>query len=307
MAAHGLVQIVQTVELRAHDGAAELGHPEVGAAEQLALKSLGRKAVRTPAGGGIVIATGTGIEPVIVGQKRAALTGGDGLVILEREAATVAEGADELALIRRAAGLGTVLDDAQIMLLRDGHDGIHIARDAAHMDTDDALGCRGDLLFNVGRIDRQRFVDLGDDGDCFGADNGRAGGEEGIAGHDALVAGADAAGRQRRQQRTRAGAGRQTVLRAHLGLEMLLKLADLGLNAFRAVVPEQIFIVQDLHDLFLFRLADLQSARIHRVVRCGLGLRASVDCKLLCHVFSSSCQVDRPRGILSAVRTKLIK
>lgn len=127
------------------------------------LKSLGRKAVRTPAGGGIVIAAGTGIEPVIVGQKRAALTGGDGLVILEREAATVAEGADELALIRRAAGLGTVLDDAQIMLLRDGHDGIHIARDAAHMDTDDALGCRGDLLFNVSRIDRQRFVDLGDD------------------------------------------------------------------------------------------------------------------------------------------------
>ena len=97
------------------------------------------------------------------------------------------------------------------------------------------------------------------------------------------------------------------MLRAHLGLEMLLKLADLGLNAFRAVVPEQIFIVQDLHDLFLFRLADLQSARIHRVVRCGLGLRASVDCKLLCHVFSSSCQVDRPRGILSAARTKLIK
>ena len=54
-------------------------------------------------------------------------------------------------LVARPVGVGGVLDDEQLVLPRDGHDGVHVGRLAGEVDRDDGAGARRD-----GGLDRLR-------------------------------------------------------------------------------------------------------------------------------------------------------
>ena len=101
---------------------------------------------------------------VVVGRHHAAFAAGDDLVELQAEGADVADAAESLTVVAAAVGLGNILQNRQLVLARDGHQLVHLARCAPHMNRDDGLRIGGDLAPHVRRVEGQRLVDLGQDG-----------------------------------------------------------------------------------------------------------------------------------------------
>jgi len=143
------------------------------------------------------------------GQNHAALTsGGKMLGLAEAEAADIADGADGAAVIFAADGLRTVLDNIEVMLLRNVHDAAHITDDTVQMHDDDALGAVGDLALNIIRVNGVVGGHVAENGDRTGLHDGIGGRDEGIRRDEHLVAGANAeAGNANMQGCRAAGAG----------------------------------------------------------------------------------------------------
>src|SRR5690606_8728267 len=80
---------------------------------------------------------------VIGGYHAAFPTGGHDLVLAERPAAHVPDGADRPALVASPMGLGAVLDHMQTALAGQLHDRVHIAGPAGQVNTDDRPGTLG--------------------------------------------------------------------------------------------------------------------------------------------------------------------
>ena len=74
------------------------------------------------------------------------------LARVEAEAGGLAEGADLAALVGGAVGLGTVLDDDQVVLFRDRHDGIHVGRLTIEMNRNDGARAGRQFALHIGWI-----------------------------------------------------------------------------------------------------------------------------------------------------------
>src|SRR6185437_16409862 len=85
-----------------------------------------------------------------------ALDGGDVLVRVEAEAHQVAETADTPAAPHRADGVRGVLDDAQLVLLGNGVQALHVHRQAGKMHRHDGAGARGDRRLGLLQVDVAR-------------------------------------------------------------------------------------------------------------------------------------------------------
>ena len=241
------------------DRAGQLVHPHVHA-DHRAVADLDAH----PAGlmALIVETEGTLIQLVTRRADEAAVAGGDGLEDVEGICAHIADGAHALPMICRADSLAAVFNDVQVMLLRDLHDGIHIAGVAQHMDRHDGLRLRGDERFDLRGVDGQRLVDLREDGDGVHHGDGRDGGDEGIAGDDDLVAHADAERRQAAHQRARARARGDHMLVTQPLCHFIFERDDLRLEAVHArrAVAEQISPIQHIqYFLALFRAQYIRS------------------------------------------------
>ncbi len=107
-------------------------------------------------------AAGHALQAVFLGQARfcsvvqhqaTAFAGGDVLVGLEAERDEIAEGADALALPLGAERLRRIFHHAQIVLVGDGVQAVHVDRQARQVDRDDGLGARRDGRFQLVQVD----------------------------------------------------------------------------------------------------------------------------------------------------------
>ncbi len=105
------------------------------------------------------------VDVEVIRQQEAAFDAGHDLRTLHAETARRAEGADLLALVGGAVGVRAVFDHLQLVLLRNLHDGVHVAGLAPEMDEHDALRLLGDVALDVGGIDLAGVrQDVGEDG-----------------------------------------------------------------------------------------------------------------------------------------------
>ena len=92
-------------------------------------------------------------QRVVVGDHQAAFAGVDLLVVVQAETADVADPADRTSAVENAGRLRGILDDLEIALPGDGHDGVHVGRVAEQVHCHDGLCPPGDLRFDAGGID----------------------------------------------------------------------------------------------------------------------------------------------------------
>jgi hypothetical protein len=91
--------------------------------------------------------------------------------------------------------MGTILDDDQIMLFGNIHDGVHIGHLCPQMDGDDGFGAFGDGGGNGRRTEAVGVgVNVGDDGNAASGHRGGGGGLKGVGRHDDLIAPTQAGG-----------------------------------------------------------------------------------------------------------------
>ena len=214
---------------------------------------------------------------LVSGDDDATLAAGDDLVELEAEAAGVAQAAEPAAAVGPAVGLRHVLDQAKPSRLRQGLQLVHPRRRAAHVHRQDRLGAGGDLALDVGGIEVERLVDLGQDRHRAQMRHARHRGDEGVGRHDDLVPGTETDPGAGAHQRSRAGADRHRVGSAHVGGERLLELGHLRRPGLRSVVAEEALAAYHLQHGRLLLRADEVAAGIHRWVRSGARGLAAID------------------------------
>ena len=149
--------------------------------------------------------------PELVGQLR--VVGGDGAAVAQRaqvfagvktEARRVAQIAGTSAFVARPVRLRGVFDDFEVMLARDGVNGVHVGRLPIQMYGDDGAGARRDgrrkarwiqVVSGGQRLHRHRFG--------TGLRHRQPGGNVGVGRHDDLVARANAVAPQNQMQRVK--------------------------------------------------------------------------------------------------------
>ena len=145
----------------------------------------------------------------IVDKRRPALTAG-GVVFgfMEAEAADMADGAQRAPLVGGHHPLRGVFHHKQVVLVGDGHDGIHLAGYAGIVHRDNRPGFIGDGGFDKRFIDIHRIAaDINEDDFRPTQHKGVGGGDKGIAGHNHFVARLDIQQQRGHLQRSRAGRG----------------------------------------------------------------------------------------------------
>ncbi len=146
------------------------------------------------------------------------------LARVEAEGRHVPDAADAPALVLGAVRLARVLDDEQIVFVRDGEDGVEVRRLAVEVDGHDGPGARGDRALDEPRIHRvARGIDVHEHGLGARVADGGHRRHERVGDGDHLVPGADAAGEEREVQRARAGVHPGGEPGAHVGRELLLE------------------------------------------------------------------------------------
>jgi len=114
----------------------------------------------------------------------------------------MADRSDQPALVRGQVALGVVLDDCEIMPLRQRQNGIEIGRQPENTYRNDRFREGRDLALNVCRVDVEGVrVAVGKDGHRAALDDDKRGGRHGQRGHDHLIAGTYARGQQTGQKR----------------------------------------------------------------------------------------------------------
>jgi len=97
--------------------------------------------------------------------------------------------------------LAGVLNDLQMMPLRDFHDGIHVRHLAEQMHGDDGLGSRGDRAFEQGGIQSESaLIDVDEHGLGAAIADGFGGRHERAGHSDHLITRADAEAEERQPQ-----------------------------------------------------------------------------------------------------------
>src|SRR5207237_5099810 len=132
---------------------------------------------------------------VVVGGDDSTFAGGEILARLEREGAHVADGAGGAIVERCAVGVGGVFDNGEVVLFGNRHDRVHVGDLPGEMDGDDGAGAGGNGRFDRARVDVEGFeVDVGEDRDGVGFDDGGRGGEKGVGRNDHFVLRANSGG-----------------------------------------------------------------------------------------------------------------
>jgi len=181
-------------ELDDVDGGFDLGHAVIGPGEDFAGVALGGEAVGPPESATFGEVGGAFVETSIVGDQESAFAASDDLVGGDGEAADVSPGADEASLDGGGTGLCTVLDDHEAVLSCDLHDGGHVADGAEDVGGGDGDGARGDQGGDLLRVHGEGLIDVAEDGDALGGDDGSSGGDEADGGDDDLGPRSDTGG-----------------------------------------------------------------------------------------------------------------
>ena len=247
---------VELSHLRQQHRAGQLGHPEVHAQER-ALGVLGPEPVRRVTL--IVDGEEPSVQVLVIGDDHAAVATGDGLVLVEAVDPGGADPADALTLVCRPEGLRAVFDQRDAVPVRDVLDLIEPGGRAEHVDGDDRLGPRGDPRLDVGRVEVERIVDLGQDRRRPGVDDRRDRGDERETGNDDLIARPDSQAQQRQPEPAGAAAAQaKRVLDPGERRDLLLDVTDLGAErrVVGAAIPAEVAAGEDLHHLGDLFLAD---------------------------------------------------
>jgi hypothetical protein len=147
----------------------------------------------------------SGVEHRVGGHRCASLAGGEQLVLVHAEDPDVAEAAGPGVVPSGTVGLGGVLDEWQAVPGSDLPQFVHLRHGRVEVHREERRRPRGD-----GRLDRpvvhaERVrVDVDEDREGAGPDDGRRARHPGQAGDDDLVTRSDAKSRQRREQGVRA-------------------------------------------------------------------------------------------------------
>ena len=112
----------------------------------------------------VVEAEEAAIGGLVIRGNHSAIPCRDGLENVEAVGACMANGTHRLAVISRAECLCAILDQQQIMLIRDGFQFVQPGGVAQHMHHQDGLGARRDLAPDVLGIEIEGFVHLRQDG-----------------------------------------------------------------------------------------------------------------------------------------------
>ena len=164
----------------------------------------------------------------------------------EAESSVGTDGADPAALVFRADGLTGVFDHDEPMLLRQGHDRVHVGRLTEEVDRYDRLGVRGYFGFDRAGIDIERDrVDVREHRGRADPHDGSDGGEERERRGDDLVSCSDPFGHQRDDQRVRAAAHAHRAGGAAVGGHLLFKGLDFGTEYEALAVAD---LLHDGHD-----------------------------------------------------------
>ncbi len=179
---------LELVQLAQPDRGRDVGQPEV-VAEDLVAVALAHPLVPVepdPVG-----------EAVVVRGDEAALTGRHVLGAVQAER-PVTEAAGPATAELRAVRLAGVLDDRQPVTIGDGHDGVHVRRQAEQVDRADRPGPRRDGRLDPVGIDQVRVgLDVDEDRGRAGVQDRADRRVEGVADGDDLVAGFRARGPRR--------------------------------------------------------------------------------------------------------------
>ena len=171
---------------------------------------------------------------VVGGDRAAVAEGAEVLAGIEAPGDGVAMGAEALALIAGAMGLGGVLDDPQAMAAGDGEDGVQVGGLAVEVHRDQGAGAGGDGGRDACRVNvKGARVRLHRDRGGAGLGHRQPGGNEGVGGDDDLVAGADVAGAQGEMQGVQTAGDADAMGRAAVGGPVGLK----ALHLFAEDVP----------------------------------------------------------------------
>ena len=166
---------------------------------------------------------------ILGGHQPAVAVAAEVLAGEEAEGAGIAHAAGLLAADVGAEGLGTVLDDFEIMLVGNRLDGRHIRRLAEQVYRDDRLGLCGHGRLDLVRVDIEGLgIDIDEHRRGADVEDRLGGGDEGERGGDDLVAFADASGDQCQVQGVGAGGAADSMGTAQVGSGFFLEGTHVG-------------------------------------------------------------------------------
>ena len=188
----------------------------------------------------VQVSQGAVVVFLVVSDQDAQLTAGEALAAHQRHAGDVAEGTQLLALVHTALGVGNILDDLQIVLLGEGHDGIHVSGIAAVMHHDDSLGPGAEAALQVVGVQIHGVgLHIGKYHGSAQVLGGQAAGPVGLGGADDLITGLQTDGVHGSLQGHGAVGGGYGVIDALPGGKFLFEFNG-GLVAGHGVVEEYI-------------------------------------------------------------------
>lgn len=147
---------------------------------------------------------------------------------VKAETACVAERARHRAAEFRAMRLGTVLDEAQAVRLRDAADRVHLRGLAIEMDDHDGTRFRRDGRLDACGVERETVIRLDKDRRRTIRRDGEDGRDVGIGGHDDFVPCPDAECTHRERQRVETRGDADTVFPPDKGRKGLFERPDFG-------------------------------------------------------------------------------
>ncbi len=127
----------------------------------------------------------------IAGDHDAAFARGNGLGLLQAVGADIAQGAQRAAFIGCAHALAAVFDDLHAMPAGHCQDGVEIGRIPLQVHRHDGLGGGRDAVLDIGGVEIEAVVDLGEDGQGARLDDGAVVGIPGPRGQDHFIARTD--------------------------------------------------------------------------------------------------------------------
>ncbi|OQC72148.1 MAG: hypothetical protein BWX45_01030 [Deltaproteobacteria bacterium ADurb.Bin002] len=198
------------------------------------------------------------IQFFIVRDHHAAFAGRQGLVIVEAEDAHIAEAAELFAFEARAATLGVVFQNHQLVFAGDPHNLVDLRRRTAHVNGNDRFGVARFLLLDFPGIEIQRVVDVAHHRNRAHFQNRFICRQEREGRHQHFVAGAHVHRGQCDFQRRRTGRHAQRVFDAAVLRELLFQPAHLE-DAFSFLIKpiaHQDAGFQHVHHFLDFFLTD---------------------------------------------------
>ena len=183
-------------------------------------------------------------------ENHAALAGDYVLGHIKAETAEIADGPNRAAVIAAFDGMGAVLDHSQVMMLRQGHQGAHIAGTARKMHRQDGARARGDARRHRGRIEVEGHgIHIGEHGCRTGMEDRIDRRAERQWRRDDLITRRQTRREQTQMQGCGTGVDRHCLLDALVGSEIALEAGHLGPRSQPAAT-------QAVHHLVNFGLAD---------------------------------------------------